>query len=142
MNLRCLNPFLRVEKFKMETLVSILKELRQKRLDESSCSNPCISSEVPAVHVEGLTGSPAHLSVEDFAIWLGHGTQALRDHGYVPIHRRYFSCARFSRGSGEDQRRQCLASSLTGIYYQPSQILLGSFSGHDSPWSPHRHSDG
>ncbi len=90
--------------------------------------------------MEGVTFQPGHSSqgFHQVAGPSGHPLP-LQDHLYVPIHGRYLSCTSFSFGNGENQRHQCKAPSSNGFHYQPQEIVPGSFSSHDPPWSPHRH---
>lgn len=91
------------------------------------------------------------LPMEGLSVWLTHGTQRLhqtagpigqlpprQEHVYVPIHKRYLSCASLSFISREGQRCQCPASSSDRFSHQPCQVLPSPSSGHDTPWSRHR----
>ncbi len=157
LNLRGLNPFLKIEKFRMETLVLILRDL-SRLLDGITRPEGCLSSglhlhismKVPEILVEGSSENSPHLP--GFAIRLSHGTQGLhqvagssgclstlQDHVYVPVHRQHLPCAGFSLFSGEDQGHQCSASPSSEFHDKSCQILTDSITGHDTPRRPHRH---
>ena len=128
LNLKGLNPFLRVDKFRMETLESILKDLRQGHwmvsldLKDTYLHVPICASHRKFLRF-ALKDSHGVLRIYKWMV-LSFGlataprvfTMSLaplaahlhpQDHVYVPIHRQYLSRASFSFRNGDNQGYQC-----------------------------------
>ncbi len=160
LNLKGLNACLLVEKFRMETLASIVPDLQlvmwMVSLDLKDANLHvliCLSHRHFLIFKLRDALGLLHIyqwRVLSFVVAMAprlhkvpepsRGTFPSMGYIYVPVHRRYLQWPRF-RGLGHlDQRCKHLSSSSAGICHQPSQVFPCSLPGDDILLCTYRHS--